>query len=452
MPGMRACLLLLAAAAAQVADEEYPVYDHRLFAEVGRFMKGTFPVPDDVPLLELKRRDVAQPFNFTCMNRCHLKTDHINDVFDFGKVEEMPLHSSNAGFLPNTTYWINEDLHVGHVHYDIVLMQVLHTQKVDRVVVQRTICKDRLCAGLGVVESFWKAYFAALFESAGQPNVPVYVRWTNSDSDVKPLFFSARSPDLYNKTAIKQLPPALQQFKLPQLMCFDSVTRSGKKHQYGSRAQVSVRAVQRFKAAAYKMAFSPPLSLSLSPDPPYRILFSHRGPRATRHISNLEEVIRALHEAFPRPIFELRIMNNSLPSLDWQSQLTAMAESHVVITNHGAFEGEEPACVLSTCIREAANPHFAPLSLFLSQGNMVYMRNSSLLLEIFGHYGNNEIHTFHRLALTFGIFYSRLHPKGITDHHQPSFNLSAADMDKLINVTRGYFKTVPPLLRIHRPV
>lgn len=80
------------------------------------------------------------------------------------------------------------------------------------------------------------------------------------------------------------------------------------------------------------------------------------------------------------------------------------------------------------------------------------MRNSSLLLEIFGHYGNNEIHTFHRLALTFGVFYSRVHPKGITDHHQASFNLTGADVDTMVNITRGYFKDVPPLLRKHRPV
>lgn len=84
----------------------------------------------------------------------------------------------------------------------------------------------------------------------------------------------------------------------------------------------------------------------------------------------MEYFISHLRQEFPEPDYRLRLMNNSDPQLDFQTQLQAVAESHVVITNHGAFEG-----------------------------NMIYMKNSSLLIEIFGHYGNNEIHTFHRLAV-----------------------------------------------------
>ena len=60
------------------------------------------------------------------------------------------------------------------------------------------------------------------------------------------------------------------------------------------------------------------------------------------------------------------------------------------------------------------NPFCIAVLLFI--GNMIYMKNSSLLMEIFGHYGNNEIHTFHRLALMFGVFYARVHPRDLTDH------------------------------------
>lgn len=63
----------------------------------------------------------------------------------------------------------------------------------------------------------------------------------------------------------------------------------------------------------------------------------------------------------------------------------------------------------------------------------------SLLLEIFGHYGNNEIHTFHRLALNLGVFYARMQPKGLSDHMMRSFVLTQPDIDEIFNVTKGYF-------------
>ena len=100
--------------------------------------------------------------------------------------------------------------------------------------------------------------------------------------------------------------------------------------------------------------------------------------------------------------------------MGWREQMISVAEAHVVITNHGAFEG-----------------------------NMIYMRNSSLLLELFGHYGNNEIHTFHRLALLFGVFYSRLHPRNLSDHQAPSYVLSDGDMDNIFRVVREYFQVIP---------
>lgn len=96
----------------------------------------------------------------------------------------------------------------------------------------------------------------------------------------------------------------------------------------------------------------------------------------------------------------------------------AVASSHAVLTNHGAFEG-----------------------------NMIFMNNSSLLIEIFGDYGNNEIHTFHRLALIFGFFYARVQPRGNTHHLAPSFVMFDDEMqEKTISQTntsdRNYLVSV----------
>ena len=71
---------------------------------------------------------------------------------------------------------------------------------------------------------------------------------------------------------------------------------------------------------------------------------------------------------------------------------------------------------------------------------MIYMKNSSLLIEIFGSYGNNEIHTFHRLAMMFGIYYARLNARNLTDHQGFSFEYFEDEMDKVANITSDYFE------------
>lgn len=400
----------------QVADEVYPTWDHGLFWKAGKF-EGPFITPG-MTIDDLSNLGVAGYHRNSCLNRAHVTSDTINDVFYYGKKEEMPLQNSDVGYLAGSTYWFNEDLHVGHVFYDIVLIQILQLMKIDRIVLQRTVCKAKLCAGIGTVDSFYKAYFAAMFEAAGQSSIPVYVRWSHVEKHVKPLLFSVHTTDLYNTTAINTIPTELHAIKLNKLMCFDSVTRSGRRHTFGSLPQVSVEAIRKFKQSAYAMTnATPPLQVRLPDKPPYKILFSHRGHSATRRISNLEEFIHFLRKAFPPPTYILTVMNNSLPSLNWRDQLMTVAESHVVITNHGAFES-----------------------------NIMYMRNSSLLLELFGHYGNNEIHTFHRLALMFGVFYSRLHHRNLTDHHMPSYVVSVEDMEKVVRVVGEYFQVIPKTL------
>jgi hypothetical protein len=122
----------------------------------------------------------------------------------------------------------------------------------------------------------------------------------------------------------------------------------------------------------------------------------------------------ALIQHFPSPTFQVSLLASSDPNLDFYTQLRAVARAHVVITNHGAFEG-----------------------------NMIFMRNRALLVELFGHYGNNEIHTFHRLATMFEVFYSRLHCRQLTDHYQKEYNMSRVDINELIRVVSNYFEVKP---------
>jgi hypothetical protein len=285
------------------------------------------------------------------------------------------------------------------------------------VVVQRAACHGTLCAGIGSVESFYKGYYAAAFAAFGQPHIPVFIRWRWSDRYVEPYYFSALSSDLHGDQEREAGGGKAPAILLKNQMCFERVVRRADTD-YGNTPTVSASAVQQFKKTAFAMVGrlegAGPIPTHFSPGPPYRLLLSYRGPLASRHIANLQEFASELRAQFPAPLFELQLMNNSDPQLSFQAQLRAVAEAHIVITNHGAFEG-----------------------------NMIYMRNGSLLIEVFGHYGNNEIHVFHRLALMFGVYYARVHPPSLTDHQAFDYNLSTADMKNIVDTAKEYFSLKP---------
>jgi hypothetical protein len=401
-----------------VADPVKPCYDHSLF--------HTFyerpQIPDDLyDIKEYKKRGGAGHHVSTCMTNTWQPAHIVNRIFENYDLDYLKTQVNYIG--DGVTYWINDYLHVGHVHYDIALIQIFSMIKVQRIVMQRAACHARLCDGIGSMESFYKGYYTALVEAFNQTDVPVYIRYHAREQELIPLYFSSHSPTYYKPKPSNLVINSTEEIRyrpmpLQTSFCFDQLVRRGD-YKYGAIPSVSVRAVKAFKASAYKMlqnsnltSFLPPLTTYFpSLDPPYRILFSFRGPLApSRKIANQESFVTLLQKHFPSPTYELLLLNNSDPNLYFYTQLHAVANAHVVITNHGAFEG-----------------------------NMIYMKNSSLLIEIFGDYGNNEIHTFHRLALMFGVFYARVHPKDMVDHLAPSFTLADEEMTEIVDMVSDYF-------------
>lgn len=362
-------------------------------------------------LESMVKRKAMESFEWVFLTKTHVSTNCGNVVKDAKYNFTATL--LDPGLLNGTTYWVNDYLHVGHVHYDIGLIAVAQNTKLDRIIHQRSACHGTLCTGIGSVESFYKGYFAALLAAGNQIHVPVYIRFQNH-KNVNPLYFSTNaSTDYYNETAMKSWRNPIT---LYQKTFFEKVIRRTNLR-YGSIGALSAESVQRFKAAAYALIdCSPPLTTYFDSGPPYKILFAFRSGSASRKVENMDEVVQSLATEFPQPDYQLRLFNTSNPYLTFQEQLKAVAESHVVIANHGAFEG-----------------------------NMIYMRNHSLLLELFGHYGNNEIHTFQRLAVMFGLHYARLHSHSLTDHQAPWFNLSRVDISDITDTIREYFDVKPYL-------
>ena len=368
------------------------------------------PVPDNADVPYLVERGFAQSSKFSCLSDTNKPKHSSNHV--------SPMKKNSAGadtlnFLNGTTYWYNEYLHVGHVPFDSMLMQILRTTRVDRIVFQRASCNDRLCDGLGSFQSFFAGYLAALMDNY-QPGIPVYLRRTSKEKEVRPFYVSTSVKgyiqDVQTDVALVKHPSII----LKPHMCFENVIRRGRQYDGNFYGSISPEAVQLFKEKAYSAVdMKPAPSMYFSPSSSHRILFSYRSV-GKRVMTNSIAFADYLRQSFLSPGHEIQLMNNGLLNLTSHEQLRAVAESNVVITNHGAFEA-----------------------------NLIYMRNGSLLIELAGDYQPNEHSLFENFAQGFGVYYSRVQNRNLTSHQMDSFFMTKFEMEEVVELVRHYFKIKP---------
>lgn len=478
--------------AAQIPNAVFPIFDNDT-AIASHFRN--FPIPERASLDWLLAHEaVAYSYN-ACLSNTNRPAHSVN------KARDMEPNSVFPEMLDNSTYWWNEYLHVGHFHYELVLLQVLATRRIDRVVAQRAACYGTACTGIGSIESYYKGFFGIAFAAFGQPDIPFYLRYTWKQREVSPLYFDVDSSTLYREDIRNVSQHQYGPIPLQMVHCFDHVYRRTPIVSYGAIAVVSRDVIEQFRRTACRVVNAhvtrrfglpssmktgttaagieltyvlqpelevhpplPALHVTLlspyflpddemtgsytTPSPPTpttatvgagidtsrparattstgetnrtqvlpvvrskRILIAYRGSSSTRHVTNWPELVRHLQTQFPAPTYEFAVLDTSRPTLSALEQIHAVMSAYVVICNHGAFEG-----------------------------NMIYMRRGSLLLELFGQYGNNEVHTFHRVAMSLGLFYARLHPREMTQHQQRSFHLTREDVADTTTVLRDYFQ------------
>lgn len=369
-------------------------------------LQSSPPVPSHANISFLVSKGFIRYHAYACLSSAHVTGDSRNTAFHITD----PLSEAITWpfYLNGTTFWINEFMHVGHVTYDIVLIQILQSVKVDRIVLQRAICHNILCAGVGTFVSFFAAYYAAMID-AFQPNTPVYMRYTTGD--LIPVLLSTSYPG-YEIPAEKH-PVKLKPMHLNTWMCFELGIRRGSYYYKNFIGSLSSEAVQKFKAAAYSAVdIQPRQQTYFENKPPFRILYSYRGPVASRHIKNNDQVIEALNHHFPSPDYIVRSMNNSNPYNTAAYQILAVAEANVVITNHGAF-----------------------------QGNLIYMRNGSLMIEISGNYSCS--YEFQYLAQMFGVFSALVKASQLDDHKTKSYFISSTEIMEIVQLVKEYFLLKP---------
>ena len=371
------------------------------------------PVPEFGDIDYLVNRSFARSDRWVCLTDTNKPKHSVNRVV---KMPNRTASTYDPDFLTGTTYWLNEYMHVGHITFDSVLIQILKTVKIDRVVMQRAACHANLCFGVGTWRSFWSAYFAAAFEAANQSNVPVYIRWSWTERDLKPNFVSTHIEG-YENYNVSPIPKSI--VSRPHV-CMEHVLRRGPEYWGNFHGSKSPEAIQGFKRAAYSAkSIGTPLSTHFSASSPYVILFSYRGNKGSRHIANSNWLVNRLKSSFPLPSYILRTMNNGVLSNTAEMQIRSMAEANVVITNHGAFEG-----------------------------NVIYMRNASLLIELAGEYYNPEFRFFQHLSHDFGVFYSRIHTINLQGHAQLCFNITTVEVQEIIYLVRDYFTLKPYIFNV----
>lgn len=218
---------------------------------------------------------------------------------------------------------------------------------------------------------------------------------------------------------------------LSPVKCFERIIRKNTRCHGCFYPSLSIAAVIRFKQMAYELVRVSPTAVtstssSISAAPttlpvpaplphffnrsePISITHAYRGPLASRHIANLELIQSLLSIAFPPPKFVFQSINSSNDMRGYAEQIKMVAESQVVITEHGAF-----------------------------QSNLVYMRNGSLLVDLRGDYRHGEFANYLNLARMFGVFVEPVVTRGLTSHAYDEFNISASEVREIVSAVHSY--------------
>jgi hypothetical protein len=138
---------------------------------------------------------------------------------------------------------------------------------------------------------------------------------------------------------------------------------------------ISVSAVVAFKKAAYKLVkSSPPLVSYFNEIDPIVVTLCYRST-GQRHISNMDILIKLLNNNLSNSLYTFNHYVTSNISMVYQTQIDWVARSHIVISEHGAF-----------------------------QSNVIYMRRAALFIDLRGNYTHGEFNNFEQLAKIFGVY------------------------------------------------
>jgi hypothetical protein len=357
---------------------------------------------------------------------------------------ESPRHASHV--LYGTTFWINEHAAVGHLMYDIQLLQVLQSIQVDRIVLQRAPCTTSdLCQGIGTWNSFYKGYYLMALRAAHwiqSGDLVVYLRF-QEEVALSPYGLSSDGWDLVkrptaattggkikstitlrvgvgsppNRTVSSNNNPPPPILLNQDSLCFDQLVRRGQESNsfYNSLAQ---DVVDRFRQAAYEYLHHAypdralPSDRTANSTEPLIITYAYRGATATRHTSNTSQVETALRRAFTELSTlhtTVRVVDTSSNSWPFVDQMLLAASTDIFVTDHGAFES-----------------------------NMIYMRPGGCVVELRGNYSTAAVESgnFCHLGAMFGVRHRSVLLSNLTEHRDTRYVMASREVERVVRLVR----------------
>jgi hypothetical protein len=396
-------------------------------------------VPEKASLELLAERRIIEVSDWGCL----FSTDHAgassNPWHGLENSHEDAL--KDPAFFKGTTVWINEWMSVGHMMYDIQLLQVLQSHKVDRIIIQRAACVANNCNGVGSFDGFYKGLYISMID-AFQSEIPIFIRWAWNSKYMQPVYVGSANPSGYITVPAERMERG---FGMKSGTCLQRVIRNPARCQHCFHNSISSSAVVKFKEVAYSMIVpadisrstkkwlpvnfhnetasiqstgggngNPPKVVPKLPSffprgGPIVVTLAHRGVSASRHLDNIPLLVKVLQQHLTEPMFEFRVVDTTDSNRGFQEQIRFVAESQVIIAEHGAF-----------------------------QSHVVYLRNGSLLVDIIGTYSNGEISHFRNVAQMFGVFYASVVNVNLLEHVAQASNLTESACVEVAAVVLHY--------------
>lgn len=419
------------------------------------------PSPPFPTVTQMVSRKTLEEFSYGCFDELYYTKANVPNKWQYVGKDTLENEKKRL-VLTGTTMLINEYMGIGHLMYDVQLIQILHSINVTRIVMQRAPCiRNDFCQGMGTWNSFFKGYYMIALSAALQSQshaIPIYLRF-QQDMELKPIVLNAAKDDFVrypypivrNSSSSKKYPDFILLDN--DQICFEHVIRriiSCDGCFYGSLSEF---AVTKFKQTTYEYlnkyynrrkdkinhVFEGEIGHTSTAHEKIRtthnnnqnvfglplaagriiITYAYRGITATRHANNVDMLRSALLAGFADASqYKVRFVDTSTGTLGFAEQMYIAATSHVIITDHGAF-----------------------------QTNLIYMRNASLLIDLRGDYPNGECVNFEHMACMFGIYFQHVVMSQLKVHGgMKGFNITTEEAAQVVQIIQNYSSEKPYIM------
>lgn len=354
------------------------------------------------------------------------------------------LHSRNSwvdGFdgvdddnliVPGTTLWIHEWMAIGHAQYDMEIIEVLASTRVDRIVLQRAPChspESDLCVGVGTWLSWFQGFYALAIHTF-RPGIPIFVRFNATDTLDSYYLSISEAENGALRYGVRQVKGSETLVLNTDMKPFQRLIRKNYDCEMCfAKNLISPSTAEKFKNAAHEYSLSQldTQDATAYDNGPIIIKHLYRPPNSRRHMSNVDQFSERLKQAFRAPQYEVQSTKTSTVEDDGGEvgllhQVQQFRSAHVLIMEHGAGET-----------------------------NVIFCRNGTLVIDLIPVALTRQAegpHVFARnLAKSFGVLFEHVVLSNQPTLGTPSFDITEHEIDSVVEMIRDYVVNALPVLK-----